>query len=173
MKPGARSALVPDAVPAGEALGQSAPPEDIAESVRALLDEMDLDPLKGLARVGQTAEQEGDGKLAADCYFKLGSFLLPRLNAVDVDGGLDERIQMGKRAQAWYQKALDRGSRSAGEKMLPSLRIRSRKDKAVQAALLRVQKQVDALPKVPLGISQDDVVKAVKAYGPTPKPKRK
>jgi hypothetical protein len=65
------------------------------------LDRIGCDPIEGLARIGRQAEEEGDLRLAADCYRHLAPYIAPRLSAaaITTDNApedLAERMRAGR-----------------------------------------------------------------------------
>ena len=57
--------------------------------IRERLDELDCDPITGLARIGRQAESEGNLDLAANCYKSLAPYYAPKLAAVPIERQID------------------------------------------------------------------------------------
>lgn len=58
----------------------------LAKDVRDRLEEMGLDPISALVRVGVKAEEKGELGIARACYAELANYVYPRLRAVEHSG---------------------------------------------------------------------------------------
>ena len=58
----------------------------LAKEVRDRLEEMGLDPISGLVRIGIKAEEAGELNVARACYGELASYVYAKRRAVELSG---------------------------------------------------------------------------------------
>ena len=52
--------------------------------IQKRLDELDCDPIEGMARIGKEAEQRGDYQLAGQMYKELAQYIAPKRRATEL-----------------------------------------------------------------------------------------
>lgn len=80
--------------------GTATPRPKLAREVAARLEELGLDPITGLVRIGLEAEKGGELGIARLCYTDLASFVWPKRKAVEHTGSVDLNVSVHGNARS-------------------------------------------------------------------------